>query len=83
MGLGVFALLIASMLQVPAAAPTATKAAGTNAPKLKIICVDQGVLGSRLGGRRVCRSAEDWARDQREVRDDVERAQRLAKMPDQ
>ncbi len=41
----------------------------------KLICERQEVLGSRLQGRRVCKTASQWADDRRLERAEVDRVQ--------
>lgn len=70
-------------LLVQAATPTPVAAAHPPAAKEKMVCITEAVVGSRLGGHRICRTAAEWERDRREGQDDVERAQRLARLPGQ
>jgi hypothetical protein len=43
----------------------------------KLTCERVETTGTRLGARRVCMTAEQWAAKRREQREDVERAQRI------
>ncbi len=70
-------LLIAALALGAQAQPSAAPA------KPKMICTEEVQLGSRISGKRICRTVAEWERDRREVRDDVERAQRLNKLPGQ
>ena len=74
-------LLIAALALAAQAQPGAAPAKPAGKPKM--ICTEEVQLGSRLPGKRICRTAADWERDRREARDDVERAQRLNKLPGQ
>lgn len=42
----------------------------------KLICERVEKTGTRLGGRRVCLTAAQWAEQRREQREDLERAQK-------
>jgi len=61
---------VAATAAVPAAPAVAKTAA-----KDKIICEEEEVIGSRLGGHRVCKTASAWAEERRAARDEVERSQ--------
>ncbi len=41
----------------------------------RIVCENQDVIGSRLGGKRVCRTAAEWVMYRREIRNTTERVQ--------
>lgn len=41
----------------------------------KVICERQDDIGSRLGGKKVCKTALQWQEERREQRNDVERIQ--------
>ena len=43
----------------------------------KVICERVEKTGTRLGGKRVCMTAEQWAAQRREQREDLERVQRI------
>ncbi len=58
----------------PAAAAKATAAAKSTD---RMICEHEEVLGSRLQGRRVCKTASQWAQERQEARDEVMRAQTM------
>ena len=54
----------------PVARPVAAATVMVAKPvKPKLICETQEVIGSRLGGTRVCHTAEDWAA----LREDTQR----------
>jgi len=59
----------------PAAAVPAAPVVAKTAAKEKIICEEEEVIGSRLGGHRVCKTASAWAEERRAARDEVERSQ--------
>lgn len=42
----------------------------------KKICEDMGITGTRLGGKRVCMTADEWAAQRQDHRNDVEKVQR-------
>ncbi len=56
------------------AAPTQAK--GTN-PNDKIICERQDQIGSRLGAKKVCKTAAQWAEERRTERNDLEKIQQV------
>ena len=80
-------LIIALLGATAAVAQTAPQAAATPTGKPgtptttatasgdKLICERQEVLGSRLQGRRVCKTASEWAEDRRLERAEVDRIQ--------
>lgn len=51
------------------------RAPGGNDPK-RMVCERVEVTGSRLGARRVCLTAAQWAEKRREHREELERAQK-------
>lgn len=62
-------------LAAPAlAAPAQSSDSAGKDPKRKI-CESVEVTGSRLGARRVCMTAEQWAEQRRAQREDLQRAQ--------
>ena len=59
-----------------AAATAQTRTVGTKAdPDKKKICRVQTDIGTRLSGKRVCRTAAEWAQVRAEARRTVERIQ--------
>ena len=62
--------------ETPATAPP-TAAKSTN-PNDKIICEKQEEIGSRLGGKKVCKTAAQWEEQRRQQREDVEKTQMQA-----
>jgi len=71
------AILLAGAVPAVAQAPDAAGHTGAKVkdPNRKI-CEEFKGTGSRLGGRRVCMTAADWAAQRRDNREDVEKAQR-------
>jgi hypothetical protein len=63
------ALLVSGAGEAPAPAEPKKKAAA------RMVCERVEETGTRLGGRRVCLTAEQWAEKRREHRADIERAQ--------
>ena len=43
----------------------------------KVICERVEKTGTRLGARRICMTADQWAAQRREQREDLERVQRI------
>ena len=77
----IFAALLAFAVQ-PAVAKDgsegpapATAKAKSNDPN-RMICQREETTGTRLGARKVCLTAAQWAEKRREHREDIERAQR-------
>jgi membrane protein YqaA with SNARE-associated domain len=69
------ALAAPAIASQPDAEPAA--AGATAAPKSKMICRTMPTLGSRLGGKRECATAEEWARMQAEHRESLQKQQVL------
>lgn len=84
-----FVIVISSVaLAVPAAAQTAPAdpaAPPAAQPKLKdpnrMICEREEELGSRLGGKKICRTALEWQQWRQQNRDQVENWQRQLTSP--
>lgn len=80
----IFALVLA--LAAPAAAQNAgaasspSKASKTPDPD-RLICERQEETGTRLGGKKVCKTAATWADERREDRENTERIQRQGTNP--
>jgi hypothetical protein len=51
------------------------------APDDKVICQTVGVTGSRLNTKRICLTAEQWRQSRREMKQDLETAQKIPGMP--
>lgn len=63
------------------AAPALAQAADTSGSKAdpnRIVCERYEETGSRLGSRRVCKTAREWEEQRSGQRADVEKAQRNA-----
>jgi hypothetical protein len=62
----------------PAAPPTANQ-------KLKdpnrIICEREEEIGSRLGGKKICKTAQQWEQSRQQSRSDVDDMQRFTSNP--
>jgi hypothetical protein len=75
------ALLIATS-PVIAQTGTAAPATGAQTPKVKdpnrIICQKEETLGTRLGARKVCKTAQEWQDMRAQHRDNLEGVQRQA-----
>lgn len=63
--------LVAQVTSIESSRP-APKARNPNAK----ICEKIEVTGSRLGSRRICMTAQQWAQQRQDHRDDLERAQK-------
>ena len=80
----VFAVLVAFAAQPAVAAkdnsegqsPTVVAAKEKAADPNRKICQREETTGTRLGARKVCLTAAQWAEKRREHREDIERAQR-------
>lgn len=74
-------------LAAPAAAQTAPAdpAAPAATPKLKdpnrMICEREEEIGSRLGGKKICKTAQEWQDWRQQNRDQVESWQRQLTSP--
>lgn len=71
------AVLACVIVASPAAAQTTDSAQGQNAQpaKAKLICEKEQETGSRLGGRRVCHTQEEWDQIRAETRQNLEKIQ--------
>jgi len=71
------AILLAGAVPAVAQAPDAAGQTGAKVkdPNRKI-CEEFKATGSRVGGRRVCMTAAEWAAQRQDNRDDVEKAQK-------
>ena len=67
------ALLLAS----PAFAQATPPASQPAPAKPKMICEKQEILGSRLGGVKVCHTKEEWDALRAQARQDLEQNQRM------
>ncbi len=77
--LGAFAFLLLAA-SVPALAQVTSIATNNPAPKShdpnRIICDIEQTTGTRLGARKVCKTAAEWAQMKAEHREGLERFQR-------
>ena len=71
----------AGLALVPAAALAYGDTEHASKPRTGLICRDVGETGSRLGGKRICMSREEWDAQRREARANVERAQTMQTNP--
>ena len=73
-------LVVPALLSAPALAQTSAVkpvAVSTDTAELdRIVCERQEQIGTRLGGRKVCKTIREWQEQQRNHREDVERVQR-------
>lgn len=60
--------------QAPSTGDTAER---SRADMNQVVCVKQADTGSRLGGRRICRTRAQWAEEQDESRKVTERIQSM------
>lgn len=67
-------LLVAAVGLVPAVAAAKDEKSENKDPN-RVICEKQEVLGSRLGTKRVCLTAAEWAHRRREDRQTIDRSQ--------
>ena len=76
-----FTMLVLMVASVPAlAAPPASSAAKAKDPKRKI-CETVEETGSRLGSKRICMTAEQWAAQNRDTRTRGKRSDKAAGNP--
>jgi hypothetical protein len=62
--------------QEPTTAVPPAQAKPTNSGD-KIICERQDEIGSRLGGKKVCKTATEWQLERQQQRDDVQKEQQM------
>jgi hypothetical protein len=70
--------LIAAVLLVmstPALALPSTTL-GQNQPEDKVVCKRLEMVGTRLGGKRICKKASEWKDDAAMHKDELDREQR-------
>jgi invasion protein IalB len=74
------AIVLMAALAAPAAAqnPAPTQAAAPAASKdpNRIICERQEEIGTRLGGKKVCKTAAQWDEERQQERDALDKFQR-------
>jgi hypothetical protein len=57
---------------------------GQNQPEDKIVCKRLEMVGTRLGGKRICKKASEWKDDAAMHKDELDREQRqLIRRPDE
>jgi hypothetical protein len=72
-------LLISSPVVAQTAVPsTAASATAKSKDPNRIICEKQEELGTRLGGKKVCKTAAEWDEERRLQRENLEGVQRQA-----
>ena len=79
-------IAIASLVAAPAAAqitfenqpPPTQPATGKAQDGSKVICERQEEIGSRLGGKKVCKTAAEWQQERAQQRRTLEDVQRQA-----
>ena len=67
-------LLIAGLALLPAVASAESKKVDDKDPS-RMVCEKQEVVGSRLGTKRVCMTAAEWAAKRRDERQMIDRSQ--------
>jgi hypothetical protein len=76
----VIVALVVSTPAVAQTAPTDSASAATATQKLKdpnrVICEREEVIGSRLGGKKICRTAAEWEAARQQARDEIDDWQR-------
>jgi hypothetical protein len=73
-----------TMIQPPTAAPqvaAAQQQPAAKPAKRRMICEEQERIGSRLGGHKVCRYADEAQNNRADTRMQVERAQAMIQAP--
>ena len=66
---------VRSTVNTTASVPVSTRTAAQDPNRQ--VCVSEDVIGSRLGSKRVCRTAAEWVAYRREARNTVDRVQAL------
>jgi hypothetical protein len=74
-------LFLLGFLLLPGAALASTPGEKPAKPQDGLICRQIEETGSRLGGKRVCLTREQWEASRREARAAVERAQTMQSNP--
>lgn len=67
-------LLIAALALLPAVASAESKKMDEKDPN-RMVCEKQEVVGSRLGTKRVCMTAAEWAAKRRDEQQMIDRSQ--------
>ena len=73
---GAAAIAVPAVAQTAPAAPAATQATSKLKDPNRIICEREEELGSRLGGKKICKTAQEWQDWRQQNRDQVENWQR-------
>ena len=77
-------LVVPALLSAPALAQTsAVESVDISAKKAevdRIICERQETIGSRLGGRKVCKTFKEWQEERRVQREETEGIQRIKEL---
>lgn len=68
-------LVVASPALAQATDPGQTVTQNAQKAKPKLICESEQETGSRLGGKRVCHTAEEWSQIRAQAREQLEKAQ--------
>ena len=68
-------LFVPSLALAAVGSDSASPAAGSNDKGSKMICREVDETGSRLGGKRVCMTRDQWEEQRRAARAAIERAQ--------
>jgi invasion protein IalB len=77
-----FAVAVPAAAQTPPVDPAAPSAAAqkTKDPN-RIICEREEEIGSRLGGKKICKTAQQWEQSRQQSRSDVDDLQRYTANP--
>ena len=72
------ALVLAApaVAQTPPAAQSAAPATAKDKDPNRIICERQEEIGTRLGGKKVCKTAAEWQQERQQQRETLEGVQR-------
>lgn len=72
------ALLLVSSTAFAQTPPAAQQQQNASPPKAKtrVVCRDEGEIGSRLASRRICLTEDQWRLRQQEDRDNIAERQR-------
>jgi hypothetical protein len=78
----VFAVAVPAAAQTPPVDPAAPPAAAQKAKDPnRIICEREEEIGSRLGGKKICKTAQQWEQSRQQSRSDVDDLQRYTANP--
>ena len=62
---------------LPQATPAPTAEAKAAPGEGKLICVREEEIGTRLGGRKVCKTQSQWDEERRQARDTLDKVQQM------